>query len=94
MWAYLIAGALFLIGVVGAAVGGGIFTIVLIPIAILIAVAALLFSMWGRAAQGAGGAGTHESHTADRPLPTSHQRPSGRAPSSPEGLADARRAQQ
>ena len=94
MWVYLIAGVLFFIGVVGAAVGGGIFTIVLIPIAIIVAVSAFLFSLWGRSAQGSAGGSTHESHAPDRPLPTSHQRPSGRAPSSPEGLADARRAQQ
>jgi hypothetical protein len=94
MWVYLIAAVLFGVGVIGAFAGGGIFTIVLIPIALLIAVVAFLFALWGRAAQGAAGGGTHESHTSERPLPGSHQRPSGRAPTSPERLADARRAQQ
>jgi hypothetical protein len=94
MWVYLIAAVVLLVGVVGTFLGGGIFTIVLMPIALIGGGAAILFAMWGRAAQGSGGAETHDTHTADRPLPSSHQRPSGRAPSSPERLADARRAQQ
>jgi len=94
MWVYLIGVVLLFVGVVGSLAGGGIFTIVLIPIALLALGAAMLFGLMGRSAQDAGGASTDESHTTDRPLPSSHQRPSGRTPTSPEGLADARRAQQ
>jgi hypothetical protein len=94
MWVYLIAGFLLIVGVIGSLAGGGIFTIVLIPVGLLALAAAAIFGMWGRAAQGSGGADTNQAHTAGAPLPTSHRRPSGRAPSSPERLADSRRAQQ
>jgi hypothetical protein len=36
MWPYLIAGAMILIGIVIGLVGGGIFTIVLIPLALIV----------------------------------------------------------
>ncbi len=94
MWLYLIVAGLVVIGVIGGLAGGGIFTIVLIPLALIILGASVLFSMSARAAQGKAGGATDQTHTTDRPLPHSPQRPSGRAPTSPEGLADARRAQQ
>jgi hypothetical protein len=94
MWVYVIVAALFVVGVVGAFAGGGIFTIVLIPVALVILGASVLFSMWGRSAQGAAGGATEETHASDRPLPHSRRRSTGTAPSSPEQLADARRAQQ
>jgi predicted lipid-binding transport protein (Tim44 family) len=95
MWVYLLAGGLVVIGLIGAVVGGGIFTIVLVPIGLVIFATAVLVSMWGRSAQGAGGAETNATHTTDRPLPHADPNASaGRAPTSPEGLADARRGQQ
>ncbi len=94
MWVYLIVAALIVIGIVGGAFGGGIFTIILIPIALIILVGSIVFGGSGRAAQGAAGADVHKSADGERPLPHSPQRPSGRAPTSPEGLADARRAHQ
>jgi hypothetical protein len=94
MWVYLIAVVLLVFGLVGTVIGGGIFTIALIPIAFIVFGSAVVFGLMGRSAQGAAGASTDESHTADRPLPSSHQRPSGRAPTTPERLADSRRAQQ
>jgi hypothetical protein len=94
MWIYMIAFALLVLGVIGSLLGGGIFTIVLIPLGLLALAAAAVSGMSGRAAQGSGGAATDQTHTSDRPLPTSHRRPSGRAPSSPERLADTRRSQQ
>jgi hypothetical protein len=94
MWVYLLAGVLLVIGLIGAVLGGGIFTIVLIPIGLIVAATAILFGMWGRSAQGSGGGETEEGHISDAPLPHSEQGPTGRAPTSPEALADARRAQQ
>lgn len=95
MWIYLIVAGLFVIGVIGTVVGGGIFTIALIPIALLALAASALFGAGGREAQRAAGGEVDESHAAgDRALPHSPQHPSGHAPSSPEALADARRAQQ
>jgi hypothetical protein len=94
MWLYLIVAALVLLGAVGGVAFGGIFTIVLIPLALIVLFGGLLTAASGRQAQRRAGGATEESHVADRPLPRSHDRPSGRAPTSPEGLADARRAQQ
>jgi hypothetical protein len=74
--------------------GGGIFTIVLVPIAFIIAASAFIYSAWGRAAQGALGADTEGHPSTNRPLPHSFRQDSGHAPSSPERLADTRRAQQ
>jgi hypothetical protein len=94
MWAYLIAFLFVIVGLIGAVLGGGIFTIVLVPIGLIVGGGAALFGMWGRAAQGSGGAETHETHTADQPLPHELPGDSGHAPTSPEALADSRRAQQ
>jgi hypothetical protein len=94
MWLYLIAGILFVVGVIGGLAGGGIFSIVLIPLALVTVGASALFSGGGRAEQRSAGKGANETHPTDRPLPHAQPQPSGRAPSSPERLADARRAQQ
>ncbi len=95
MWVYLIVAGLFVIGAIGTVVGGGIFTIALIPIALIVLAASVVFGGGGRAAQQGAGGEVEESHSpGDRPLPHSTQRPSGRAPTSPEALADARRTQQ
>jgi hypothetical protein len=94
MWFYPLLLALVILAIVGGTLAGGIFTIVLVPLAAIVAVSAIVYAMWGRAAQGSAGASTDASATSQEPLPHQPQRPSGRAPSSPEGLADARREQQ
>jgi hypothetical protein len=94
MWLYLIAGGMILVGLVLGLVGGGIFTIVLIPLGLIGLAAAAFFSAGGRKAQEAGGGSANETHIPERPLPHANPSSSGRAPTSPEGLADARRAQQ
>ncbi len=94
MWLYMIAIVMVLLGIVVGLAGGGIFTIVLIPLGLLVLAAAVFFSAAGRKAQGAGGGATDETHVPERPLPHAHPQSSGRAPTSPEGLADARRAEQ
>jgi hypothetical protein len=94
VWLYLISGALILIGVVVGFIGGGIFTIVLIPLGLLVLIAGSVLGAGGRKAQKSGGGGAEETHTSDAPLPHQPAQSSGRAPTSPEGLADARRTQQ
>jgi hypothetical protein len=94
MWLYLISGALILIGVVLGFLGGGIFTIVLLPLGLIVLIGGAIFSASGRRAQRSGGAATHDTHTTDQALPHDTPQPSGRAPTSPERLADSRRAQQ
>jgi hypothetical protein len=94
MWLYMFALVLLLAGIVGGVAGGGVFTIVLVPLAFIVAASALIYSMWGRASQGAAGADTDAQPSTNRPLPHSFREDSGHAPSSPERLADARRGQQ
>jgi hypothetical protein len=94
MWLYGLAGILLIAGVVGGIAGGGIFTIVLVPISFIIAASAFIYSAWSRASEGSSGAGTDAHPSTNRPLPHTFREDSGRAPSSPERLADARRTQQ
>jgi hypothetical protein len=93
MWLYMIAGALVVLGVLLAFVGGGIFTIVLIPLGLIVLGTGLISAASSRRAQ-AEASGTDSGDVTDRPLPHSPPRDTGRVPTSPEGLADARRAQQ
>jgi uncharacterized membrane protein YfcA len=94
MWFYPVVLVLVIFAIVGATLAGGVYTIVLIPLAAVVLISALVYTLWGRALQGREGVATDATHTSARPLPHRRRRPSGRAPSSPEALADARRQQQ
>jgi len=94
MWLYMFAGVLLILGLGGGFLFGGIFTIVLVPVAVVIAGSAFVFAMWHRASEGAAGGSVDAHPSVNRPLPHAHREDSGRAPTSPEGLADARRVQQ
>ena len=94
MWFYPFVLLLATLAVIGGTLAGGIFTIVLVPLAVIALVSAAVYGLWGRAAQGSNDGSTDATRTSDRPLPHRFARPSGRAPSSPERLADARRQQQ
>jgi hypothetical protein len=94
MWLYMILAALVVLAIAGGVLLGGVFTIVLVPIAGIAVVSALVYGMWARAQKGGVGGSTEASDLTDRPLPHRRTRPSGRAPTSPERLADARRGQQ
>jgi hypothetical protein len=95
MWFYPVVLVLVILAIVGGSLAGGIFTIVLIPLAAIVLISAVVYSLWGRALQGSAGVSTDATHTSDRPLPHQRRRPSGRAAQgSPEALADARRQQQ
>jgi hypothetical protein len=94
VWFYPLLLALVILAIVGGTLAGGIFTIVLVPLAGIVFVSAIVYSLWGRALQGSAGARTDAVHTTDRPLPSQQRRPSGRARTSPQRLADARRQQQ
>ncbi len=93
MWFYMIAGFLLLVGLIGGALSGGIFTIIFIPLAAIMLVVAVLMGMWHRAQQGSGGGQTQGSKTEQAPL--RHTPPQGApSPTRPEELVDARRVQQ
>jgi hypothetical protein len=97
MWLYPLAIGLILLGVVLAFAGAGIFSIVLIPLGLIALGAAAFTSAAAMRAQRAQTGGPHESDPHDpteHPLPHSFPADTGRTATSPEGLADARRAQQ
>lgn len=94
MFFYPVVLVLVILAIVGGSLAGGIYTIVLIPIAGIVVVSAILYSLWGRSLEASSGGATDATHVSHRPLPHRRRRPSGRAPTSPEGLTDARRQQQ
>jgi hypothetical protein len=96
MWLYLMFIILLLVGVVGTIASGGIFTIVLIPIAVIGLVSMVVSRGIGQAAEGGWRSGPRRSRAADpsAPLPSSQPSAPARVPTSPEGLTDARRIQQ
>ncbi len=94
MWFYPLLIVLVILAVAGGTVAGGVYTLVLIPLAVIVAVGAILYAMWGRSMEGRAGGATDATTAKAEPLPHNEVRPSGRAPSSPERLADARRQQQ
>ena len=77
-----------------ARLGGGIFTIVFLPIGLVIIASAFGYGMWTRTGTGAGGGETNAHPTTNQPLPHTSPRQSAHAPTSPEALADARRVEQ
>ena len=93
MWIYMIAGFLVLVGLAGTLFGAGIFTIVLIPIGLVILASGVGYGMWARAQHGEAGAGTEAHPPVAEPLPQ-HLPDSEPAPTTPDELVDARRAQQ
>jgi hypothetical protein len=92
MWLLVVIAFLGLVAILGGALAGGIFTIVLIPLALIAFVTALWYSYFsGSAERRASG----ERRRARPPAPPTAQQPSSAArPSTPEELADARRANQ
>jgi hypothetical protein len=90
MWAYMIVAFLVLVGIVGGIFAGGIFTIVLLPIAAIILIASVAYRSMGAAAQRSVGGGS----SGNAPLPHNAPGEPGHVRTSPERLADARRAQQ
>lgn len=89
MWFYIVAVAILLAGIIGTFATGGIFTIVLLPLGLIGVVSAVGYRALGHAAQVRQGGGASGS-----PLPHSSPGEPGHVPTTPEGLADARRAQQ
>ena len=90
MWFFLAVVIVGALAIAGSILAGGVFTIVLVPIVAIAAVAALGSRVMGRA--------TGADETRLGPSDTGPERTErgsvGHVPTSPERLADARRAQQ
>jgi flagellar basal body-associated protein FliL len=93
MWLYLIAGVLILFGIVGGIFTGGIFTIVILPLGVVVLVGGVVAAMWSRATQASAGGEASASGTEHPPLRHTAP-PETSTVNTPEDLADARRAQQ
>jgi hypothetical protein len=94
MWFYPLIVLLVILAIVGGTLAGGVFTIVLVPLAVIALGSAVVYGMWGRAMQASESTASGPAEEPGRPLPHRRRRPSGRAPSTPDRLADARRQQQ
>ena len=91
MWFYMIAVFLVLVGIIGGVASGGIFTLIFVPLGLMMLMVAALVGVWGRKSQGAG----ESTQGAAGPQPLRHTPPQGAStPATPEDLADARRVQQ
>lgn len=92
MWLLFIIGFIALFAIAAGSLAGGIFTIVLIPLAALALFSAIAYTYFGGAAQRRAG---REGGRQRPPAPPTTQQPSSAsAPSTPAELADARRANQ
>jgi hypothetical protein len=89
MWLYIIVVALAILALAGGALLGGVFTIVLIPIALIVFIGGVVYRAMGQAAQSREGADVE-----DPPYPHSVPDQPGHVRTDPEALADARRVQQ
>jgi hypothetical protein len=94
MWFYPLLILLVILAIVGGTLAGGVFTLILVPLAVIVAVSVIVYAMWGRSMEARAGGSTEATAQSTEPLPHQQARPTGRAPSSPEALADARRQQQ
>lgn len=93
MWLFYIALPLVALAILAAAVGGGIFTIILVPLAVIAVIGGVWSAISARAA-GAPGAKRRartETGSGGSELPHSFARSPATAPDSPEALADTRR---
>jgi predicted lipid-binding transport protein (Tim44 family) len=92
MWLLVVIAFLGLVAILGGAFAGGIFTIVLIPLAVIAFVTAVAYTYFSGSAQRRA---SGERRRDRPPAPPTAQQPSSVArPSTPEELADARRANQ
>jgi hypothetical protein len=92
MWFYMIAVFLLFVGIIGGVASGGIFTLIFIPLGVIMLIVATVSWMWARAQPGSE---RRETRSAEEPAPLPHSSPQGSpAPHTPGELADARRARQ
>ncbi len=89
VWLFIVVAALVVVGIAGGVLAGGIFTIVLVPIAVIVLVAGVIFRGMGSATQP-----TEGGEPTNAPLPHSAGHEPGHVRTSPEALTDARRAEQ
>lgn len=91
MWLFFLALPLAVILIIGGLLAGGTVTIVFIPLAVLIAAGAIIYTMWGRATDQRNIPGERERV---QPLPHTDHANTAATPGTPDQLVDAQRRQQ
>jgi hypothetical protein len=91
MWLFLVGLIIVIVALVAGLLAGGIFTIIFLPVAVIILGGALVFYMWGRSGDRSRVPGEGEPV---RPLPHTQHANTAAPPSSPDQLADSRRQTQ
>jgi hypothetical protein len=94
VWLYLLIAVVVLLCIAGSAFFGGVFTIVLVPLAVLAFFSAIGYALLAGAAKRTAGASIDPSQGARGPATRVGRTQSPPRPSTPQELVDARRAQQ
>ena len=94
MWLYLVVAVVVLLCIFASIFAGGIFTLILVPLAVIGLLSALAYALIAGAAKRTSGASSDPTQGASGPVTRVSQTPSPQAPSSPEELVDARRGRQ
>ncbi len=96
MWVFYLALPIAILAIIGAIAGAGIFSLILIPLAVI----AGLTALWAFGSARATGARPTRRRGGGAAVPTANDLPhrfgngSGRVPNNPESLVDARAEQQ
>lgn len=91
MWLALPLVVIVLLAVIGGIIAGGIYAIVLLPIAFILAVFGVAYVIWARSKQAPP---PDERHRDVDPLPHSGHSNTAPTPTTPDQLVDAQRSQQ
>ena len=92
MWLSFPTLILVVLMIIGGIIGGGVFTFVLVPVAVIVTLVAIALSAWSRS-QARSGTASEAAQTGD-PLPHSRRRNTPGTPATPDQLVNARRHQQ
>lgn len=91
MWLYIFVIPLAIIMIIGGLIAGGIYTIVFLPIAVIIAAGAILYTMWASSQRRPN---VEQERERVSPLPHTGHANTAATPGTPDQLTDARRAEQ
>jgi hypothetical protein len=94
MWLFWLLAPIVALMIAGAIFFGGIYTLILVPLAVIAVLGAILYSVAAAAAQRSTGGSTDPAQTARGNATRTSQTESPQRPSRPGELADARRARQ
>jgi hypothetical protein len=94
MWLLYLAVLLLIFGIAGSVVSGGIFTIIVLPLGVIVLVAAGLMALWKRSMKIRSGDDSGPSSEPAALPHTNRPQPGTHGPSTPSQLVDARRQQQ